>query len=317
MIKITLFSSKFEKINLDSDLNSKFKSIDEEKFENLKTLIQNPTKTLSENKQITNRSFSKSLPKVSPLKPKTSNKENKATEVSTQTTFIETRPESKSRRDSLTSSAIKRERIQALLNLQRQQHERRLEALEKLSRLERLQAEKLKYLMLNGSNDSILLDSFFQSNNNKTYLNSDGSIDIDLVEEDLRKEEEESFQIVNRQRIRKQSLNPNLFRMNVPHVRRHSQQETSHLLNESEFVNQCKTSSTGFSSTKCQVIQLKDTTVRENPDGFKVVKEKLGNTEEKQAKIVKKLNQSWFLPIESNDGRQIKSSSSEPFLKVS
>ena len=217
----------------------------------------------------------------------------------------------------MTSSAIKRERIQALLNLQRQQHERRLEALEKLSRLERLQAEKLKYLMLNGSNDSILLDSFFQSNNNKTYLNSDGSIDIDLVEEDLRKEEEESFQIVNRQRIRKQSLNPNLFRMNVPHVRRHSQQETSHLLNESEFVNQCKTSSTGFSSTKCQVIQLKDTTVRENPDGFKVVKEKLGNTEEKQAKIVKKLNQSWFLPIESNDGRQIKSSSSEPFLKVS
>ena len=85
--------------------------------------------------------------------------ENKKSEVSTQTSFIIN--ENKQKRYSMGSSfnssnhhlllkQMNKDKIQELIQAQKQKHEKRMRELEKLAELEKIQAEKLKNIMFIG-----------------------------------------------------------------------------------------------------------------------------------------------------------------------
>lgn len=100
-------------------------------------------------------------------------------EVSTQTSFIHNKSTNiqepvtsdtstrKSNMNSDLQKRIKKEKIKEMLQLQKLAHEKRMVEHERLARIERLQAEKLKALMQESRGDSILDDSYFQTNYSK------------------------------------------------------------------------------------------------------------------------------------------------------
>ena len=160
------------------NLSGRLVDYENDKLTKFQHLLDNPARALVETQ----------LNKQSPSKSQTINAAN---EVSTQTSFVEP---SSNNSDSLNeikvnnrsieggdlSKRISKEKIKEMLNIQKQQHEKRIMALEKLARLEKLQSEKLKTLMMNSHNESILCDSFFQSK----YLaeREEDSINLQLAE---------------------------------------------------------------------------------------------------------------------------------------
>ena len=93
----------------------------------------------------------------------------------------------------LQKQRLKKEKIQQIIFLQKQQHEKRIKALEKLAQLERLHAEKLRNIMLNTQNDSIsslIYDSFFQGQHEDTKTNNDTTtFDLDQLEREIKEQE--------------------------------------------------------------------------------------------------------------------------------
>ena len=89
---------------------------------------------------------------------------------------------------------LKKEKLQEIIQKQKDQHDRRIKALEKLTRLEKLQAEKLKKILHMNKNDSITslaYDSFFQNNTfsnnaimNDTTLEVDAALEKDILNEE-------------------------------------------------------------------------------------------------------------------------------------
>ena len=96
------------------------------------------------------------------------------------------------------SATSKKEKIQQIIHLQKQQHEKRVKALEKLAQLERMHAEKLRQIMLNNSHNdssitSLIYDSFFQ-NSNIQNPNGGGdddttTFDLDQLEREIKEQE--------------------------------------------------------------------------------------------------------------------------------
>jgi len=103
--------------------------------------------------------------------------------------------EQKANKRSGTSS--KKEKIQQIIQLQKQQHEKRVKALEKLAQLERMHAEKLRQIMLNNSHNdssitSLIYDSFFQNSNIQNPNGGDNdttTFDLDQLEREIKEQE--------------------------------------------------------------------------------------------------------------------------------
>jgi hypothetical protein len=190
------------------------------KFETPKTLLTNSAgKALVEKNDFNNQHDSDLLlpPPGHPSKPKSNfefmhkfksarqeekNKENYLSEASTQTSFVES-SESSSAASSLAGSLssgeikkkttdlqkqrLKKEKIQQIILLQKQQHDKRIRALEKLAHLERLHAQKLRNIMLNSQNDSLssfIYDSFFQ--NMDPSSKDSTALDLDQLEREIK-----------------------------------------------------------------------------------------------------------------------------------
>ena len=165
----------------------------EHQCDTLKRLLHDPVRVLLDKQPNDSVSSSLTKPKANfefnLHKTKTNkdkeNNNNYLSEASTQTSFVES-SSSSSVASSLTGSVSsgevmkrsqqhtdhhKKEKLQQIISLQRQQHEKRIKALEKLAQLERLHAEKLRQIMLNTSAagvtnneslSSLLYDSFFR-----------------------------------------------------------------------------------------------------------------------------------------------------------
>ena len=157
-----------------------------------------------------NFEFSHKFKETTQTNSKDKDKENhlaSSSEASTQTSFVESSSAASSVAGSLSSGEIKRqqtsesdkqrlkkEKIQQIIQLQKQQHEKRVKALEKLAQLERMHAEKLRKIMLNSQNDSIsslIYDSFFQ-NQEQSLLNGNNdttTFDLDQLEREIKEQE--------------------------------------------------------------------------------------------------------------------------------
>lgn len=237
------FNEKFPnsiKNSLEKSKNQSITTIEEKKSKNerLKLLVKNPVKILIENtKCMSISSIEQTINRTNEKKQNNNynNKENFSSEASTQTSFlVESKQARESKRHSLGNSSlngtlnsfekqINKEKIQELIQLQKQKHEKRIRELEKLAELERIQAEKLKNIMLNDS--SLMTNSFFNDLNSK-------------------------FSSKN---IRKISNNI--------------------LDNLSELSDLDASNLDDTTKTSVQVLDLKDTTVREKPLGVLVIKE--------------------------------------------
>lgn len=96
-------------------------------------------------------------------------------------------------REAATKQRLKKEKLQQIIQLQKQQHEKRVKALEKLAQLERMHAEKLRKIMLTSQNDSIsslIYDSFFQTQETQSLINNDTTtFDLDQLEREIKEQE--------------------------------------------------------------------------------------------------------------------------------
>jgi hypothetical protein len=165
--------------------------------------------------------------------------ENKKSEVSTQTSFIIN--ENKQKRYSMGSSfnssnhhlllkQMNKDKIQELIQAQKQKHEKRMRELEKLAELEKIQAEKLKNIMLDDSS-LLMSNSFFTNlaNSKEEYL------------------------------VKKRNLQyPN----------------TMNRFDEFSELNEISTiNNENNIKPSVQILDLKNTTVHEQPSGVRVIKE--------------------------------------------
>jgi hypothetical protein len=165
-----------------------------------------------------------STSKEATRRDKENNHLGSSSEASTQTSFVEAAAANGAARSSSASSSVagslssgeikrqatsneeqkvnkrsssKKEKIQQIIQLQKQQHEKRVKALEKLAQLERMHAEKLRQIMLNNSHNdssitSLIYDSFFQ-NSHIQNPNGDGNdtttFDLDQLEREIKEQE--------------------------------------------------------------------------------------------------------------------------------
>jgi len=167
--------------------------------------------------------------------------ENKKSEVSTQTSFIIN--EDKHKRYSMGSSfnssnhhhhlllkQMNKDKIQELIQAQKQKHEKRMRELEKLAELEKIQAEKLKNIMLDDSS-LLMSNSFFTNlaNSKEEYL------------------------------VKKRNL---------------QYSNTINRFDEFSELNEISTiNNENNIKPSVQILDLKNTTVHEQPSGVRVIKE--------------------------------------------
>lgn len=167
---VSVTSRNETKLNFSSRENSA-------KKENFKNLIENPIKALIDHKYNSQREHI-----LGPIENKPEIlKMSKQSEAATQTSFIaqnnnlkhmQQSQKNENKRHSIGTSfnsidlqkQINKEKIQELINTQKQKHEKRIKELEKLAELERIQAEKLKNIMLDSHDDtSLMCNSFFNA----------------------------------------------------------------------------------------------------------------------------------------------------------
>lgn len=139
---------------------------------------------------------------------------------------------------------LNKEKLKEMIELQKQKHERRVKALEKLAKLERLQAEKLKKILQINQNDestitSQMFEMFMQSNNflKKSESNLLGNETITDLNEAF-KDEDLSIRIDDKKQ-------------------------------KSKNIDKLK--------SKVEILNLKNTSVYEPPNGVVVVKEDTNN----------------------------------------
>jgi hypothetical protein len=230
---------------------------DEENLIKLEKLFKNPVETLvdfdlveQQNKQpIARVQFKEPLPPP----PQVAVPVNSA---STQTSFV-AEPKRAKKSNELNDNTIldvdkqKKLRIQALIRKQKSEHEQRLKTLDKLAKLERLQAEKMKQIMLLNHNDtitsSIMADSYFQPNDTLTS-NDDSTLletDNDSTLNDLVNERIAGLEKLDQKYKKK--------------LQQKQQQQQQQSDKRTSYV---------------QVLNLKNTSVYEPPEGFYVVKER-------------------------------------------
>lgn len=137
--------------------------------------------------------------------------------------------------------------------IEAQKHEKRYRELELLAKLERLQAERLKKLVLEDS--SSMLDSYFDQSNS-SYLDKDSSLDLDKLEAAVDK-----LKFKNRRQSE--------------FIRPKSNLEFS-LPSDSDSVIERESPRLSFNKIKksqVEVLNLKNTTIHQQPKSVFVVKE--------------------------------------------
>ena len=244
------------------NLSGRLVDYENNKLTKFQNLVENPVKTLVETQ----------LNKQLPAKSVTVNVAN---EVSTQTSFIEpsanpsdsineTKLNSRSIETGDVSKRMSKEKIKEMLNIQKQQHEKRIMALEKLARLEKLQAEKLKALMMNSHNESLLCDSFFQSKN--SIDREEDTINLQLAE---RLNLNDNFN-KKANEIRK-PLQPQLRNFYEDKTNRRNSNSNKIFM---DTTNEIDMSYSSFNkSTSVEVLQLENTSVLKKPEGVLVINE--------------------------------------------
>ena len=232
--------------------------------QNLKNMIDNPVKVLVEN----NKNFwqesavldgkRQSMPFADNKKP-VSNKENsRLSEVSTQTSFLIDNVKPEKKRQSLSSSSfntsLNKAKIQEMILNQKKKHEKRIKELETLAELERIQAEKLKLLMLDSHNDSSLMaNSFFTTDfSNKNQQQSSLA------------RRKSSSQIAKQQQYQQNKFSHMLEDESDFDLSTHTLEESS---------NKNSNSLSSRRQSRVQILELKNTTIHEQPSGVFVVKE--------------------------------------------
>jgi hypothetical protein len=301
----------------------------DDKF-NLKTIINNPVKALIEKNDYSNanyKNYDKLIKPVSsnefmvnfkaPLSEK--NKENYSSEASTQTSLVESTSSStdakrhyyqlKKTNDDTSvelQKRLKKEKMHQIIQIQKEQHEKRIKALEKLAQLERMHAEKLKYIMLNTQNESVsslIYDSLFQGNN--TEFN-ETSFDIENLEKELKEQEYKSINYkgilekhflndLNKNESkdvlkRQSSINANELRSNYnKENRRRSEyiKPDKYRTDSYDFGSSLISEHDDFKASKrveffdreklktaqVEVLNLKNTTIHKKPDNVRIIKE--------------------------------------------
>jgi hypothetical protein len=200
------------------------------------------------------------------IKPTTIN--SKVAAAATQTSFIEMEKPTRNQRSSTSTSTStkqhltkdqlikeKREKIQKIINKQKEQHEKRVRALERLSRMERMLADNLKKMMLCNDNDesfsSLLCDSFFQQQQNETNIDDLASID-DSSDDNTNSKFNNNKYYKSDDSSSSQS----------PPTNRHNRFQIKNTKNN---YKQPK--------TNIEILNLKDTTVYEQPHNVRIIKE--------------------------------------------
>jgi len=226
-------------------------------------MIDNPVKVLVENnknfRQETSSADSKrqSLLLLDENKKQIYNKENsRLSEVSTQTSFLIDNMKLDKKRQSLSSNSfntsLNKTKIQEMILNQKKKHEKRIKELETLAELERIQAEKLKLLMLDSHNDSSLMsNSFFTTdftNKNQQHFGLS--------------QRKSFFQMPKQQQNQKKQFNQMLEDESEYDLSAHTLEESNN--NSSSSISR---------SSRVQILELKNTTIHEQPSGVFVIKE--------------------------------------------
>jgi hypothetical protein len=161
---------------------------------------------------------------------------------------------------------LNKDKLNEIIQKQKEQHERRIKALEKLTRLEKLQAEKLKKMLLLNKNNSIsprLYDSFFKSNpfgeiENANNIGNETTIDIDdTLVNDILNEEIKYSKKSGRQ---------------LDETIENSESYLKELAKSKSSLKMIKPSN-GNKHHQVEVFNLKNTSVHEPLDGVVVIKE--------------------------------------------
>lgn len=175
---------------------------------------------------------------------------------------------------------LKKEKLQEIVQKQKDQHDRRIKALEKLTRLEKLQAEKLTKILHMNKNDSIAslaYDSFFQSNtfpNNATMNDTSLEVDAALAKDILKEEKNYYSSHKNNSDLNEMSEVSGLYIDDNS-----SFDETTSFLRKSPNIKKALFESDDSSVTlneepDVEVLKLNETSVYKKPKGVMVVKEK-------------------------------------------
>lgn len=187
---------------------------------------------------------------------------SKLTAASTQTSFVaepDAKNSKRAKKDDIDMSSLgqvlkndrQKSKVQALIKKQKEEHEKRVKTLEKLAKLERLQAEKLKQIMMFNQTSETIDTTIQASEDGDSTLISETTIDTTIDTIQLDNELKKVQKAIERQRKEQQAK---------------KQKEKSSV----------------------QVINLKNTSVYEPPEGCKVIKE----TKSESKIIVSKRNQS-------------------------
>ncbi|CAF1020419.1 unnamed protein product [Brachionus calyciflorus] len=226
-------------------------------------------------------------------------------EACTQTSFIQSKPRfeegsKKSPLSQLKFDTTQQKKFKTMIEAQK--HEKRYKELELLAKLERLQAERLKKLIMENSSDetSLMANSYFHSTT--SYL--DGSIDTSNLENIINKLE-------NKNRRKSEFIRGTASK---------NFEELS-LISECDSVLSSSNSmrlSLNLKRSQVEVLNLKNTSVHEQPRAVKIIKEneiRKNSTEFKELRNITSENR--IFSDLSNVKKQIKSVQSDPgFEKI-
>ena len=263
----------WENLQIKQKSNEKLTNNDVQALEKLEKIFKNPinglidlenqqqrqqpvstTSSISVSKKVDSKSVQVESEEINNKLPLT--QQQQLNSASTQTSFIiepkRARRESNENDGKSDADKQKKLKIQALIRKQKQEHEERLKMLEKLAKLERLQSEKMKQILLLNHNDtitsSIMADSYFQDVAEST-ISSQTNDDLTLTATDNECTFNELIQ----------EKEAHLEKLDQKYKKKLQQRQQNQDVKKSSYV---------------QVLNLKNTSVYEPPEGFYVVKEK-------------------------------------------
>ena len=287
----------WEKLQFKLKSNEKLTKSDVKAMEKLEKIFKNPINGLVDLESQTAKPIStnKENEPINKIESKACNVENDEQEfkkpivplkqelnsAATQTSFVIEPKRAKKSNDIISDAQAdpdkqKKLKIHALIRKQKQEHEERLKMLEKLAKLERLQAEKMKKIMLLNHNDtitsSIMADSYFQDNESIVSNQTSDDLTQTLTDNDSTFSE-----LIQEKKASLEKLDQKYKKKLQQHQQQQNDKRTSYV----------------------QVVNLKNTSVYEPPEGFYVVKEKKADPPPiLQSVPNKELNQNALLKVQ-------------------